>query len=88
MQMLSSAGDLATFGDSSSDPITAEILSYIMNIMFSQLSFLVQSPAYKWHLKFAPTYTALTIAFTCKFGYFVSPNKTFGWLICTQVFSY
>ncbi|KAK4949726.1 hypothetical protein LTR10_011568 [Elasticomyces elasticus] len=59
------SGDLARFGDSSLDPVTAEILSYMMNIMYSQLSFLVKSPAYKWHLKFAPTYTALTIAFTC-----------------------
>lgn len=70
--MLSPTADIARFGDSSSDPATAEILSYMMNIMYSQLSFLVQSPAYKWHLKFAPTYTALTIAFTCMFADFVS----------------
>lgn len=65
IQPNSSPDSSATLGEANLDSVASEILSYVMGVMFSQLSFLVQSPAYKWHLKWAPTYTALTIAFTC-----------------------
>jgi hypothetical protein len=68
IQIISSlgGGSPATFGKATPDSVTLEILSYAMNVMYNQLSFLIQSPAYKWHLKWSPTYTALTIAFTCE----------------------
>ncbi|OAP60150.1 hypothetical protein AYL99_05152 [Fonsecaea erecta] len=65
IQPTSSPESSATLGETNLDSVASEILSYVMGVMFSQLSFFVQSPAYKWHLKWAPTYTALTLAFTC-----------------------
>ncbi|KIW44024.1 uncharacterized protein PV06_05067 [Exophiala oligosperma] len=65
IQPNSSTESSVTLGEANLDSVASEILSYVMGVMFSQLSFLVQSPAYKWQLKWAPTYTALTIAFTC-----------------------
>ncbi|OQU96083.1 hypothetical protein CLAIMM_02218 [Cladophialophora immunda] len=65
IQPPSSPQTSAAFGAANLDSVASELLSYVMSVMFNQLTFLVQNSAYKWHLKWAPTYTALTIAFTC-----------------------
>lgn len=66
IQLLSSKESLAFLDDSLPKSPAAEILSWIIRVVFNQLSSMAQSSAYKWHLRWAPTSHVLTLAFTCK----------------------
>lgn len=66
IQLLSSEESLVFPDESEPKSPAGEIFSWIVRVVFDQLSSLAQSSAYTWHLRSAPTYNVLTLAFTCQ----------------------
>ena len=59
-----------------SEATTSEMVAYVTEVIIKLLTFLSQSAEYRWNLKWAPTYSGLTIAFTSEFNFFANESAS------------